>query len=131
MSIHPDLPPCVGVIDLVLERDGAYILIDHKTGHDFYPEDQLQMAIYVEAMQRQFGQVACEFYYDHYRWVNNLARLRKPAFLRNQVCLPPSYWQTALARILSAYHLIEQIKNGRKANRYGECFRCPYRPICR
>ena len=37
MSIAPDLPPCVGVIDLVLERRGAFILIDHKTGHDFYP----------------------------------------------------------------------------------------------
>jgi hypothetical protein len=131
MAIAPDLPPCVGVIDLVLERDGTFILIDHKTGHDFFPEDELQMAIYVEYMKRKFGEVACEFYYDHYRWVNNLSRIRKPAFQRNFVALPASYWQTALPRIRSAYQLMEQIKNGKKPNRYGECFRCPYRVMCK
>jgi hypothetical protein len=132
MSIAPDLPPCVGVIDLVLERPGACILIDHKTGHDFYPEDELQMAIYVEYMQRQYGEVACEFYYDHYRWVNNLSRIRKPPFLRKQIALPPTYWQSTLGlpRIRSAYQLMQQIKNGKKPDRYGECFRCPYRSHC-
>ena len=130
MSIAADLPPCVGVIDLVLERRGAYILIDHKTGHDFYPEDELQMAIYVEYMQRQLGEVACEFYYDHYRWVTNLSRIRKPPFLRRQIRLPASYWQDALLRMRRAYQLIQQIKDGKKPSRSGECFRCPYRSLC-
>jgi hypothetical protein len=130
MALDAQLPPCVGVIDLVLQRAGTFILIDHKTGHDFYPEDELQMAIYLEYMQRQFGAVACEFYYDHYRWVTNLARIRKPAFQRKHVSLPPSYWQNALVRIRSAYQLMQQIKDGKKARRYGECFRCPYRTHC-
>jgi hypothetical protein len=130
MAIDPQLPPCVGVVDLVLKRTGAYILVDHKTGHDFFPEDTLQSAIYIEYMQNQFGDVACEFFYDHYRWVNNLGRIRKPAFQRTYVSIPASFWQTALERIRSGYRLIEQIKNGKKPARYGECFRCPYRGMC-
>jgi hypothetical protein len=130
MDLDPDLPPCVGVVDLVLKRGATYLLIDHKTGHDFFPEDKLQMAIYIEYMKRQFGDVTCEFYYDHYRWVNNLGRIRKPAFQRNYISIPASFWQTALERIRSGYRQIEQIKNGKPAARYGECFRCPYRRLC-
>ncbi len=37
MQIDESLPPCVGVIDLILKSDGRFILIDHKTGHDFTP----------------------------------------------------------------------------------------------
>jgi hypothetical protein len=130
LILAPDLPPCVGVIDLILKKANQFILVDHKTGHDFYPEDALQMAIYVEYIRHQFGEVACEFYYDHYRWVNNLERIRKPAFQRNNVTLPGSYWQTALERIRSGQRIIEQLKNGKRPERNGECFRCPYRGNC-
>jgi hypothetical protein len=130
MDIGAALPPCVGVIDLVLKKDSGFILIDHKTGHSFYPEDELQMAIYVEYMRRQFGEVACQFYYEHYRWVNHLGRIRKPAFQRNQVSLPASSWTAALERIRAGYRMIEQIQNGKRAEKIGECFRCPYRGMC-
>lgn len=130
MSIDPDLPPCVGVIDLIARKNDTYILVDHKTGHGFYPQDALQMMIYVEYIRRMFGDVNCEFYYDQYRWVNNLARIRKPAFHREKVRLLPNYWRSALPRIRNGYQQIELIRTNNRAARNGECFRCPYRGNC-
>ncbi len=131
MAIDPDLPPCVGVIDLVLRKGNTYILVDHKTGRDFYPQDELQMAIYVEYMRRMFGGAAYEFYYDQYRWVNNLSRIRKPAFQRSGVRISANDWGSALARIQKAYRLIVRIRETNRAACNGECFRCPYRGNCR
>ncbi len=130
MSIDPNLPPCVGVIDLILRKDGRIILVDHKTGRDFYPEDELQMAIYVQFVRNQFGDIPCDFFYDHYRWVNHLTRIRKPAFQRVQVFQSHRNWSTALERIRAGSDLIERIKTGKKVYRNGECFRCPYRNSC-
>lgn len=130
MSIDSDLPPCVGVIDLVLQKGDRIILVDHKTGRDFYDDDELQMAIYVQYVRHQYGGAACDFYYDHYRWVNNLARIRKPAFQRTMVSQTNLNWSAALKRIRSGARRIEQIKNGKPAIPEGECFRCPYKVIC-
>lgn len=130
MLVSPELPPIVGVIDLILRTDDAVVIVDHKTGRDFYPEDVLQMAIYVQYIQQQFGDTACKFYYDHYRWVNNLARIRKPAFQRTQVSFSPTQWPAALERIRRGAMAIDQIRTTKRAERNGECFRCPYRKIC-
>lgn len=131
MMVGPDILPCVGVIDLILKKDGRYILIDHKTGGDFYPDDELQMAIYVEYLRREFGEEECEFYYEHYRWVNNLSRIRKPAFKRVPILLPGVQWGDALERIQHGSRVIDGIREGRRPLRNGECFRCPYRKDCR
>jgi CRISPR/Cas system-associated exonuclease Cas4 (RecB family) len=130
MQIDDQLPPCVGVIDLILKKDGNFILIDHKTGHDFYHQDELQMAIYVEYIKRRYGASDSRFYYEQYRWVNNLDRIRKPAFQRTEVILPTHYWQQALQRIQSSYQSIKKIKTSGTAMKNGECFRCPYRTVC-
>lgn len=130
MIIDPIMPPFVGIIDLILKRDDKYILVDHKTGRNFYPLDGLQMAVYVEYMHRLTGDALCEFYYDEYRWINNLDRIRKPAFQRIGVALEPYYWQAALTRIRNGYKIIDQIKTNRNADCEGECFRCPYRNNC-
>jgi len=129
MLIDPHLPPCVGVIDLIIKKDSRTIIVDHKTGRDFYPQDELQMAIYVEYMRNLFGQVQYEFYYDHYRWVNNLGRIRKPAFQRTCVSQSAS-WSQMLERIRRGNDVIERIKSSGRGARIGECFRCPYRRTC-
>jgi ATP-dependent exoDNAse (exonuclease V) beta subunit len=130
MAVDDTLPPCVGVIDLILEHEGQFIVIDHKTGRDFYPEDHLQMAIYVAYIHHKYGVQTCQFYYDHYRWVNNLARIRKPAFQRTPVTLPEGYWETAVARIRGGYRHIQHIRDLGWGTKNGECFRCPYRGMC-
>jgi ATP-dependent exoDNAse (exonuclease V) beta subunit len=131
MTIDPNLPPCVGVIDLILKQDDKYVLVDHKTGRNFYPQDELQMAIYVEYMHRLLGEAQYEFFYDEYRWINNLNRIRKPAFQRIEVTLESNYWQDALTRIRNGFTMIDQIKTNHYAERNGECFLCPYRWNCR
>jgi hypothetical protein len=130
MLIDERLPPVVGVIDLILKQNGNYILIDHKTGRDFYPQDELQMAIYVEYARQRYGGSNFRFFYEHYRWVKNLQRIRKPAFQRTEVILPSYFWQLALARIQSGFRAIEGIKTTQEAKKEGECFRCPYQKIC-
>lgn len=130
MLVDPELPPLVGVIDLILRKDDAIIIVDHKTGRDFYPEDELQMAIYVRYIQQQYGELACQFYYDHYRWVNNLARIRKPAFQRTQVNFTSARWPAALERIRNGALAADKIRTTKWVEKNGECFRCPYRKVC-
>lgn len=130
MLLADDLPPVIGVIDLLLRVEGHYVAIDHKSGHDFYPPDVLQMAIYRQWLYQEYHAEDCLFYYEHYRWVNNLARIRKPAFLRSPVDLPQDGWQSSLLRIRRAYNLMQRIRDGRSALRNGDCFRCPYRHVC-
>jgi hypothetical protein len=130
MLVDPQLPPMIGVIDLLLKQGDRYIVIDHKSGRDFYPPDQLQMAIYRQwlRVERQAGE--CQFFYEHYRWVNNLQRIRKPAFLRSSVELPVDGWPASLERINTAYAVMQRIRAGGIARRNGDCYRCPYRAMC-
>ncbi len=130
MIVDPALPPVVGVIDLIVRRGDKFILVDHKTGRNFFPQDELQMMIYVEYIRRTYGDVTCEFYYDHYRWVNHLDRIRKPAFQRESVRLNTENWTIGLSRIQQGYHLIESIRKTNRASRYGKCFCCPYHGNC-
>jgi len=131
LIIEDGLPPCVGVIDLILRQDGHYLLVDHKTGRDFYPQDVLQMSIYQEYIRNRFGDQPCSFFYDNYRWVNNLGRIRKPPFQRTEVTHLEPFRSAALERIRDGWRAIEQIRNADGGIKSGECFRCPYRRMCR
>jgi ATP-dependent exoDNAse (exonuclease V) beta subunit len=128
--VDKKLPPLVGVIDLLMKKDNCLIIVDHKTGNNFYPPDELQMAIYYRFIKQMFPKKKIKIYYDHYRWVNNLNRIRKPALMRTEVVLPSSYWKDALVRIRDGYRIMETIKEEKWAKRQGECFRCPFRQVC-
>ena len=130
MRVDGSLPPMVGVIDLILKQDGCYLLVDHKTGRNFYPDDELQVAIYAQYIRKAFGGESCRLFYDHYRWVNNLDRIRKPAFQRVEVTANHNHWPRYLARVKTAYEEIRALLAGVPAVRSGECFRCPYRNMC-
>ena len=117
MYAGPELPPIVGVIDLIIRKEDAIVIVDHKTGRDFYPEDELQMAIYLQYIQQQFGDLSYKFYYDHYRWVNNLTRIRKPAFQRTQVRFPSTCWPAALDRIREGVKFTDQIRATNRAKK--------------
>jgi len=134
MRVDPALPPLVGVIDLVLvtdhksdlwislersdlqslslqgQRERSFILVDHKTGRNFYPDDELQVAIYARYIQQAYGGESVRLFYDHYRWVNHLERIRKPAFQRVEVRADPAHWPQDLARIRAAYEIICKIR---------------------
>lgn len=130
MMVNKSYPPFVGVIDLLLEKDGQIFLVDHKTGNDFYPPDELQMAIYYRYAKTKFPRKKINIFYDRYRWVNNLDRIRKPAFSRSPVTLPVNYWRSALNRINKGVQLMNKIKL-ENWGRYGDlCYRCPFRVAC-
>ena len=125
-----NLPPIVGVIDLLLQKDDQIVIVDHKTGNDFYSPDELQMAIYLYYANQRFPDSEIKIYYDHYRWVNNLNRVRKPPLLRSEVVLPSNSWLKALPRIRDGYRAMNMIREADWGNREGECFRCPFNQVC-
>jgi hypothetical protein len=125
-----DLPPLVGVIDLVLQDGGSIILVDHKTGQNFYPYDELQVVIYAHYIQSIYPDLDCRLFYDHYRWVNNLQRIRKPAFQRTMVQMQPTLDILYHRRIYSAASIIQRLRAGSKPTHAGACFRCPFQKNC-
>ncbi|MCD6577303.1 MAG: PD-(D/E)XK nuclease family protein [Anaerolineaceae bacterium] len=130
MDVGGNLPPMVGVVDLILKQNGNFILVDHKSGRNFYPYDELQVAIYKKYIQTAFDGADCRLYYDHYRWVNHLDRIRKTAFQRTEVSIDGKSWPRYVKRIQQGYETIRKIKKGLTPSRDGECFRCPYRNNC-
>ncbi|RJQ43875.1 MAG: PD-(D/E)XK nuclease family protein [Anaerolineaceae bacterium] len=130
LSISDDLPPMVGVIDLILQGENGIVLVDHKTGRDFYPYDELQVAIYSQYIRKMYGDSTCRLFYDHYRWVENLGRIRKPAFQRSEVSVEPSQWAFYLNRIQTASEKIQLLQSGEQPSPIRACFCCPYRQSC-
>ncbi|MHB8807915.1 MAG: RecB family exonuclease [Anaerolineaceae bacterium] len=130
-SISDDLPPMVGIIDLILQSENEILLVDHKTGRNFYPDDELQVAIYSQYIMQQYGTRRCRLFYDHYRWVENLERIRKPAFQRTEVSMHPAQWTTYFERIQIAAEKIDSIRAGEQPDAKRTCFRCPYNRNCR
>ena len=128
--MNDETPPIVGVIDLILRRDGRLILIDHKTGRDFYQPDILQMAVYLNYLRASGIEGECEFYYDSYRWVENLARIRKPAFSRLQIMINETDARIQAQRFADGYKGIRVLRDGKLPEKTGECFRCAYRNYC-
>jgi len=125
-----DLPPLVGVIDLVLQDREAILLVDHKTGRNFYPYDELQVAIYAHYIQSIYPDYDCRLYYDHYRWVNNLQRIRKPAFQRTMVQMQPALDALYRRRIDAAAKIIQRLHTSAAPSHTGDCFRCPFQKNC-
>jgi hypothetical protein len=130
IALSEDLPPLVGVIDLVLQDGDTIILVDHKTGRTFYPYDELQVAIYAHYIQSIYPDYDCRLYYDHYRWVNNLQRIRKPAFQRTLVEVQPAHDALYRQRMYIAAGVIQQLRDGVIPSHTGACFRCPFRRNC-
>jgi hypothetical protein len=128
--LNGEIPPIVGIIDLILRRGDTLILIDHKTGRDFYQPDILQMAVYQGYVRSTGFQGECEFYYDNYRWVENLERIRKPAFERKRMSINEIEIRESEQRLITGYEGIRKLWEGRLPDRRGECFRCAYRSCC-
>lgn len=124
------LPPCIGVVDLVLRRDSVLAVIDHKTRKTFGNTDDLQMAIYREHALRKHGASRCLTFFDEYRWVNNLGRIRKPAFQRTAIRLRRNAWASALRRIAKAHERIQRIEQTKDSPGTGQCYMCPFHDDC-
>lgn len=129
-DMHNDLPPFIGIIDLLLKKGKAYAVIDHKTGKTFNELDKHQLVLYLEHVKRAYQPEKCIAYYDEYRWVNNMERIRKPAFRRTPVKPTKTGYSEALVRAKKAYRRMSKIISIEDTEMNGDCWLCPYRPIC-
>ena len=125
------LPPCVGVIDLILRKGDCLAVIDHKSGRNFNENDALQLAIYRQHVCHHFKAGSCLAMYDEYRWVNNLGRIRKPAFQRTEVPFEPDEWKQARERIARRHEEMLAIQMEKDARGGGSCYICPFKEKCR
>lgn len=130
LDLGEDLPPLLGIVDLVIKDGDAFTVVDHKTGVKFYEQDDLQLVLYREFARRKYGVAACRTVFDQYRFVNNLDRIRKPAMERNEVKLAKGAFGRAVRRVAKADRIMRQIEEGGRASADGECFKCPYKPQC-
>jgi predicted RecB family nuclease len=130
LDLGREMPPVVGVIDLVLKKGNVYAVVDHKTGKDFRRQDPMQLAIYREYVNREYGPERCMAYFDSYRWVNNLSRIRKPVFEREVVRFRPESWGKVLRRLQKGYHQMLKIEYDRDAPGTGFCDWCSMNTVC-
>ena len=93
MLIDPHLPPCVGVIDLVRQA-GRYLrsLWIIRPGGIFTRRMIYKAPSMWNTSAGVSGMCSSAFYYDHYRWVENLQRIRKPALQRTRLISPEPGW---------------------------------------
>jgi len=134
-SISDDIPPIVGVIDLLLKMNGKISIVDHKTGRDFFKTDlydpsKLQMSIYFKYVSEKYETDEITLYYDKYRWINNLDCIRKPPFEREEVKIDKTKWRNTEKSIRNSFQKINDFKENDSYPKTGECFRCPYRECC-
>lgn len=129
-DMHSNLPPFIGIIDLLLKKDETYAVIDHKTGKSFNQLDKHQLVLYLEHVKRTYQPEKCIAYYDEYRWVNDIERIRKPAFRRTPVKTTKKSYTEALVRAKDAYRKMSKILSIEDTNISGDCWNCPYRHIC-
>lgn len=130
LDISNDLPPFIGVIDLLLQKNKSYAIVDHKTGRNFNELDPLQLVFYNEYVKKTFRPEKCVAYFDEYRWVNNLERIRKPAFRRTPVKFLRSTYNKALKRVKIAFVKMAKITSIADTAESNNCWICPYHYIC-
>lgn len=131
LHLHQDVPPLFGVIDLIAKHQGEYILVDHKTCRAFQPRDSLQLVLYGRHIAEKYGVKTCSAYYDQYRWVNDLKRIRVPCFKRTPVRRILEKYHVALSRVHRCYRQMLKMEQRPPAKAEGQkCFLCPLANQC-
>ena len=124
LDLSKDLPPIIGVIDLIL-RDGArFLVVDHKTGGQFNFEDEGQLVLYAEHVRQKFGATRCDGVFDQYRMVPSLATVRKPVHRRTTVKINAKQTATLVPRYRQAWEIIQSIRSTSDAWRGSDCWYC-------
>lgn len=130
IDLAPNLPPCIGVIDLIVRDGERWGVVDHKTGKKFNNCDPLQLTLYREHVRRHYAARDCFAVFDEYRWVNNLERVRKPAFHRTAPALDRRAWPRAVSRFRKGYRVMQAIDGRGQAPATGNCYLCPFTDAC-
>jgi hypothetical protein len=124
MDLAARLPPVIGIVDLVLRQDGAFVVVDHKTSRRFGEPDPGQLELYAEHVRRSHAAADCAGAFDEYRLVPNVKRARTPVFRRTRLPLAPSGLPALVKRYRCAWALIAAIHRERSAAPAFDCYFC-------
>lgn len=130
LQLHEELPPLFGIIDLVLRNDDQHVVVDHKTGNAFNALDPIQLVFYREFVRQEYSAKKVDAYYDQYRWVNNLDRVRKPAFLRSKISINVNDLGKAISRARRAHTGLCKITAPVDSEFSDMCYQCQFRNYC-
>lgn len=125
MDVGMDLPPVIGVIDLILRVGPSYVVVDHKTGKRFGEPDHDQLVLYAEYIRRRYGAAECRAAFDEYRLVPNLKRIRTPAFRRTAVAVGTSHLPALVGCYRRAWgEMLVAATRGARTAPGAECWFC-------
>ena len=124
MDLLGSLPPVIGIADLVLQRKGSFIVVDHKTSNTFHELDPVQLILYAEHVRREAATRAIVGVFDEYRLVPNLDSLRKPAFRRTPVSVDRSFLPGLVRRYREAWKRILAINRDGQPPPSPDCWFC-------
>lgn len=124
MDLASRLPPVIGIPDLVLRRDGSFLVVDHKTSKAFKDLDSSQLVLYAEHIRRQYSTNSIIGVFDEYRLVADLSSIRKPAFRRTPVSVDRSFLPALIAKYRKAWTEILSIQNHGEPSASPDCWIC-------
>ena len=124
LDLSADLPPVIGVVDLILRDGPRYLVVDHKTGKRFNDEDEGQLVLYAEYVRQRHGAKRCEGVFDQYRMVPNLARVRTPVHMRTSVKISAKRTAALVPQYRSAWKTMQSIRSASDAPRGDNCWFC-------
>jgi hypothetical protein len=127
MDLARGLPPIIGIPDLVLQRNGALILVDHKTSKSFNDLDPAQLILYAEHLRRHHHTQAIVGVFDEYRLVPDLSTIKKPAFRRTPVSVDRSFLPPLVQRYRSAWKQMLAIDRDGEPSQSFDCWVCSSR----
>jgi len=124
LDLAPGLPPIIGIADLVIRNGKLLAVVDHKTGKSFNDHDPNQLVLYAEHVGRLHNARVNAGFFDEYRLVPNLDRIRKPAFRRTEVRLSKKMLPPLIRRYKSAWMEIQLLKQGTQPPAAYDCWFC-------
>lgn len=124
MDLAPDLPPIIGIPDLVLRRNGSLLVVDHKTSKSFNELDPSQLVLYAEYLRRSHSVQSIIGVFDEYRLVPDLSTIRMPAFRRTPVAVDHTLLPPLIKRYRKAWKgILSMYKHG-EPSPSSECWTC-------
>jgi len=127
MDLHKDLPPIIGIADLILQEDSRLVVVDHKTSSKFNDLAADQLVLYAEHARRAFGARRIVGCYDEYRLVPDLSTIRKPAFRRTTLAVGKALLAPLVKRYRDVWSQISKLDYDSKPAPGYECWKCKSR----
>jgi hypothetical protein len=124
LELASDLPPIIGVADLILREGATVTVVDHKTSTKFNDLDSDQLVLYAEHARRRHGARRTRGFFDEYRLVPNLSTIRTPAFRRSPVQVGKTLLSPMIERYREAWDEILDCESGDESAPGYECWTC-------